>query len=189
MTFSCCGILANDRVMTRVKAIYRSWAIPCTGNQVYAPRHRAEWLGKITEPGVRRREEFTTNNSRETLSVRVWRRRSSFDNPKNIEIPCEPARFQLQYSRNPRRCQAITVSGLTIIGADRQPLQSCESQTHRSRSVKLRRARRLQFLHATSSTTVFATPFHPSHFLGPRFDGSCSAAQLRRTSKTVSSHN
>jgi len=46
------------RVMTRVKAIYRSWAIPCTGKQVYAPRHRAEWLGKITEPGVRRRAEF-----------------------------------------------------------------------------------------------------------------------------------
>src|SRR5580693_845259 len=46
------------RVMSRVKAIYRSWAIPCTGKQVYAPRHRAEWLGKITEPGVRRRAEF-----------------------------------------------------------------------------------------------------------------------------------
>src|SRR6202043_3313630 len=43
------------RVMSRVKAIYRSWAIPCTGKQVYAPRHRAEWLGKIGEPGVRRR--------------------------------------------------------------------------------------------------------------------------------------
>ena len=46
------------RVMTRVKAIYRSWAIPCTGKQVYAPRHRAQWLGKISEPGVRRRAEF-----------------------------------------------------------------------------------------------------------------------------------
>jgi len=46
------------RVMTRVKAIYRSWAIPCTGKQVYARCHRAEWLGKITEPGVRRRAEF-----------------------------------------------------------------------------------------------------------------------------------
>ena len=44
--------------MSRVKAIYRSWAIPCTGKQVYAPHHRAEWLGKITEPGVRRRAEF-----------------------------------------------------------------------------------------------------------------------------------
>jgi transposase len=46
------------RVMSRVKAIYRSWAIPCSGKQVYASRHRAEWLGKITEPGVRRRAEF-----------------------------------------------------------------------------------------------------------------------------------
>ena len=25
------------RVMTRVKALYRSWAIPCTGKQIYAP--------------------------------------------------------------------------------------------------------------------------------------------------------
>jgi|SRR3974390_78080 len=46
------------RVMTRVKAIYRSWAIPCSGKQVYAARHRAEWLGKIKEPGVRQRAEF-----------------------------------------------------------------------------------------------------------------------------------
>src|SRR6516164_2872393 len=46
------------RVKSRVKAIYRSWAIPGTGKQVYARCHRAEWLGKITEPGVRRRAEF-----------------------------------------------------------------------------------------------------------------------------------
>ena len=48
----------TSRVMTRVKAIYRSWAIPCSGQQLYAPRHRVEWLGKIQEPGVRRRAEF-----------------------------------------------------------------------------------------------------------------------------------
>jgi transposase len=46
------------RVMTRVKALYRSWAIPCAGQQVYAPRHRTEWLEKITEAGVRRRAEL-----------------------------------------------------------------------------------------------------------------------------------
>ena len=46
------------RVMTRLKAVYRSWAIPCAGKQVYAPRHRAQWLGKIQESGVRRRAEF-----------------------------------------------------------------------------------------------------------------------------------
>ena len=44
--------------MTRLKAIYRSWAIPCAGQQVYAPRHRAEWLAKISEAGVRGRAEL-----------------------------------------------------------------------------------------------------------------------------------
>src|SRR5713101_1991167 len=47
-----------ERVMSRLKAIYRSWGIACTGKQVYAPRHRSEWLGKIAEAGVRRRAEF-----------------------------------------------------------------------------------------------------------------------------------
>jgi len=45
------------RVMNRLKALYRSWGIPCAGNEVYAPGHRAEWLGKISEAGVRRRAE------------------------------------------------------------------------------------------------------------------------------------
>ena len=45
------------RVMTRVKALYRSWAIPCAGRDVYYARHRNQWLDKIQEPGVRRRAE------------------------------------------------------------------------------------------------------------------------------------
>ncbi|MGC1296275.1 MAG: hypothetical protein WA869_14665 [Alloacidobacterium sp.] len=45
------------RVMNRLKALYRSWGIPCAGNKVYAPRHRSEWLGRISEAGVRRRAE------------------------------------------------------------------------------------------------------------------------------------
>jgi len=46
------------RVMNRLKALYRSWAIPCAGQQVYALRYRSEWLSKIAEPGVRRRAEL-----------------------------------------------------------------------------------------------------------------------------------
>jgi transposase len=46
------------RVMNRVKALYRSWGISCTGTTVYGPRHRSEWLSKITEAGVYRRAEF-----------------------------------------------------------------------------------------------------------------------------------
>ncbi len=45
------------RVMSRIKALYRSWAIPCSGTTVYAPRHRAEWLAKIPQLGVRLRAE------------------------------------------------------------------------------------------------------------------------------------
>jgi transposase len=45
------------RVMNRIKALYRSWAIPCTGKSVYTPGNRADWLKKIKEPGVRRRAE------------------------------------------------------------------------------------------------------------------------------------
>jgi len=45
------------RVMSRLKALYRSWAIPCGGRDVYYARHRAEWLGKIQHLGVRRRAE------------------------------------------------------------------------------------------------------------------------------------
>ena len=47
-----------SRVMSRVKAIYRRRAIPCARQQVYASRHRATWMGKIGEAGVRRRAEF-----------------------------------------------------------------------------------------------------------------------------------
>src|SRR5260370_1795208 len=35
------------RVMCRLKAVYRSWAIPCAGRDVYYTRPRAEWLGKV----------------------------------------------------------------------------------------------------------------------------------------------
>src|ERR1700689_4223321 len=39
-----------SRVMNRLKAVYRSWAIPCTGRDVYYRRHRAQWVGKIRGP-------------------------------------------------------------------------------------------------------------------------------------------
>ena len=48
----------TTRVMNRLKALYRSWAIPCAGQRVYAPRYRSEWLAKISEAGVRRRAEI-----------------------------------------------------------------------------------------------------------------------------------
>jgi transposase len=53
-------VISKDlkRVMNRLKALYRSWGIPCAGMQVYAPRYREQWLSKIGHAGVRRRAEL-----------------------------------------------------------------------------------------------------------------------------------
>ncbi|HZC80778.1 MAG TPA: transposase [Nitrospiraceae bacterium] len=71
------------RVMTRVKAIYRSWGIPCAGRQVYAPRHRAEWLAKIAELGVHRRAEFYYQQLDALRSLRQQVRRDLLAESKN----------------------------------------------------------------------------------------------------------
>ena len=47
-----------NRVMNRLKAVYRGWGIACGGTQVYAPRYREEWLHKIPHAGVCRRAEL-----------------------------------------------------------------------------------------------------------------------------------
>jgi transposase len=47
-----------NRVMNRLKAVYRGWGIACAGTRVYAPRYREEWLNKIPHVGVRRRAEL-----------------------------------------------------------------------------------------------------------------------------------
>src|SRR5437868_3178203 len=48
----------STRVMNRIKALYRSRGIPCAGQEVYAPRHRASWIAELTEAGVRSRAEL-----------------------------------------------------------------------------------------------------------------------------------
>src|SRR5438034_7367216 len=40
------------------RLLFRSRAIPCAGKSVYHPRHREEWLRKITQASVRRRAEL-----------------------------------------------------------------------------------------------------------------------------------
>ncbi len=45
------------RVMNRIKALYRGRGLACGGTLVYAPRHRSEWLDRITDAGGRRRAE------------------------------------------------------------------------------------------------------------------------------------
>jgi Transposase len=53
-----------NRVMNRVKALYRGWGIACAGTQVYAPRYREEWSGE---------------NYHRCLPLRLPARRSDFE--------------------------------------------------------------------------------------------------------------
>jgi transposase len=46
------------RVKNRLKALYHSWGICCVGKQVYAARHREQWLSKIGQVGVHRRADL-----------------------------------------------------------------------------------------------------------------------------------
>jgi len=66
------------RVMNRVKAIYRGWGIPCGGKSVYHPRHREEWLSKITQASVHRRPSFSTSNSTHLFSCANKRGKNSW---------------------------------------------------------------------------------------------------------------
>jgi transposase len=76
------------RVMARLKAIYRSWGIPCAGEQVYAPRHRAEWLAKISEAGVRRRAEFYYQQFDALAALRQQARRELLqESRKHFAVP------------------------------------------------------------------------------------------------------
>jgi len=63
------------RSMNRIKALYRSWGIPCGGTTVYAPRHRGEWLAKIVEPGVRVRAEHLYQQLDSLQPIRLEARR------------------------------------------------------------------------------------------------------------------
>jgi len=54
-----------------------SWAIPCSGTTVYAVRHRAEWLAKIPEPGVRRRGGTVCISNLDLLAAGASRRRDA----------------------------------------------------------------------------------------------------------------
>jgi hypothetical protein len=143
----------KNRILFRRRYVRSDGASPRPGESLQsAPSRAAEWLAQAVHPCPARGACGSARSSRSTISGCAADRSHSGDHmiqafPTNRADPSLNVwrLFQLQYSRNPRRCQAITVSGLTMIRADRQPLQSGESQTHRSRSAKLRCGRWLPF--------------------------------------------
>ena len=47
----------TTRVMSRIKAIYRSQAIPYTGKSIYGKRQRQQYIEQLAQPGLRGRAE------------------------------------------------------------------------------------------------------------------------------------
>jgi transposase len=66
--------------------VYRRWSISCAGNEVYAPRHRSEWLSKITESGVRRRAEHDYQQLDALRSLRQELRRDLLVESKKHQV-------------------------------------------------------------------------------------------------------
>jgi len=135
------------RVMNRLKALYRSWAIPCAGKQLYTSRHRAEWLSKISEAGVRRRAELfyleldglqvlRRNIRRELLaesrqhSASKWLRQIPAIGP--IRAALLIALIQTPYRFRTKR-QLWSYSGLGIETYDSAQYRYVEGQLQRSR--------------------------------------------------------
>jgi transposase len=56
----CYGMLTDDttRVMSRLKAVFRSQAVPCTGKRLYGSKHRDSYLKELGDGGPRRRAEY-----------------------------------------------------------------------------------------------------------------------------------
>jgi transposase len=52
-----CVTADTTRIMNRVKALFRSRAVACSGRDVYYKRNRAEWLNKLSDRGLRLRAE------------------------------------------------------------------------------------------------------------------------------------
>ncbi len=138
--------IAKDlmRVMCRLKALYRSWGIPCAGQQVYAPTHRSEWLSKITEPGVHRRAELFYHQLDALKALRQEARRELLAESRKHEarkflrkIPCiGPIRTALLIAliQTPHRFrtkrQLWAYSGLAIETHDSAEYRYVKGQEH-----------------------------------------------------------
>jgi hypothetical protein len=48
----------QTRTMNRIKALYRGWAIPCSGQSCYGPKQRQAWLEKLPYAAVRERAKI-----------------------------------------------------------------------------------------------------------------------------------
>ena len=186
------------RVMNRLKALYRSWAIACAGTSVYAPRHRSEWLSKITEAGVRRRAEHFYQQLDALQALRQEARRDLLAESRKhgatkllCQVPCiGPIRaallialIQTPYRFRTKR-QLWSYSGLGIQTRSSGEYRYVEGQLRRSKKpVELRGLNRNRFRAATSTASGTGTQWlrrkYPASPSMPPF--SCGSAGVQNS--------
>lgn len=81
----------TTRVMNRIHAVFRGRGIACATAKIYNPRHRDEWLGKLHEPGLRRRAERLYQQLDQLQPLRLQARHEMLQESRR-----HPANRQLQ---------------------------------------------------------------------------------------------
>jgi len=141
-----------SRVMNRLKALYRSWAIPCAGRDVYYTRHRRGWLDKIPEAGTRRRAEQLYQQLDMLQHLRQQARREFLAESRKHTITAKlrqipslgPIRSALAVAliQTPHRFrskrQLWTYSGLGLETRDSGEYQFVKGQVRRKKQVWIR---------------------------------------------------
>jgi hypothetical protein len=156
-----------SQVMNRLKAVYRSWAVPCAGKLVYAPQHRAQWLQKLPEAGVLRRAERLYQQLDMLRSLRQEARQELLAESRKhpaarllCQIPCiGPIRAALLIAliQTPHRFrtkrQLWAYSGLALATRTSAEYRFLDGQLQRSK--KLRAIRGLNANHNHDLKNIF----------------------------------
>ncbi len=173
------------RGMSRLKALYRSWAIPCAGRDLSYTRHRDQWLGKIPQAGVRRRAEHLYQQLDILKQLRQQVRRELLTESRKYtitsqlrQIPCiGPIRSALLVAliQTPHRFrtkrQLWAYSGLALETRSSAECRSIEGQLRRSK--KLLSIRGLNKDHIRTITMISKVCSKPP--LSPRVPGPLQA--------------
>jgi transposase len=156
-----------SQVMNRLKAVYRSWAVPCVGKLVYARQHRAQWLQKLPEAGVLRRAERLYQQLDMLRSLRQDARQELLAESRKhpaaqllCQIPCiGPIRAALLIAliQTPHRFrtkrQLWAYSGLALATRTSAEYRFLDGQLQRSK--KLRAIRGLNVNHNHDLKNIF----------------------------------
>lgn len=169
------------RVMNRIKALYRSWGIPCTGTRVYTRRHREQWLNKIQEAGVLRRAELFYQEVDALLALRRTvrrellaesRRHQAVDILRQIPFigPLRAAQL-VALMQTPHRFrskrQLWTYSGLAVVTHDSAQYRYVDGQLQRSKKPQQVRGLNQNHNHAMKDifkSAAMSSALHPGPF-------------------------